>query len=91
MITIVYIIAKTVQVILSIASVAMLLRVILPFFVEPESSRVYILCALITEPFIVPVRVVMAKFGVGENSIIDWPFFVGYLLLSFLNTILPAI
>ena len=91
LITFIYIIAKTVQIILSLASFAMLMRVLIPFFTDPENNRFYILCAIITEPFIVPIRVVMAKLGIGQNSMIDWPFFVGYIFISLLNTVLPMI
>ncbi|MBQ8582988.1 MAG: YggT family protein [Clostridia bacterium] len=91
MLSILYIFAKTVQVIISVVSFAMLLRAILPFFLNVEESRVFALCCLISEPFVAPVRFVMVKLNIGQGSPIDWSFFVTYLLLWLLESFLPVI
>lgn len=86
-----YILAKTVSVMLEAVYFAMLVRMILPFFTDPEDSRVYALTVVITEPLITPVRFIMAKLNVGQGSPIDWSFFVTALLISVLQTFLPII
>ena len=86
-----YIIAKTISLLLDAASFAMLLRMILPFFLEPEESRIYALTFCISEPFIAPVRMIMAKLDVGQNSPIDWAFFATYFILMILRMFLPII
>lgn len=91
MITFLYIFAKTVQIIISTVSIAMMIRAILPFFLDIEQSRVYALCYIISEPFIIPVRYVMVKLNIGQDSPIDWAFFATYLILWLLESLLPAI
>ena len=90
--TVLYILAKCIAVLLSAVSFAMFLRAILSFFMpDPQSSRtMYFLC-LITEPFIIPVRVLMQRLNIGQNSPIDWSFFVTYLILAVLEWFLPII
>ena len=85
-----YIIAKVVSIGLSVLSVAMFLRVILQFFASGENKFV-IFCYAITEPFIIPIRVIMEKFDIGQNSPIDIPFFVAYIMISVLQMMLPII
>ena len=91
MLIILYIFAKTIQIILGLVTFCMFIRVILPIFVEPENSRVYFFVCMVTEPFVIPVRAIMAKFNIGQNSIIDWAFFVSYALLGFIKMLLPSI
>jgi uncharacterized protein YggT (Ycf19 family) len=83
---------KTVALILSAISFAMLLRVILSFFVqEPESNRFYVFVFLITEIFLTPVRFILDKLGIGKNSPFDMSFIIGYLLLIVIESALPVI
>ena len=91
MITILYIIAKTVSVFLGLVMLSMMARVFLPFFCDAESNSIYILAVVITEPFVIPVRAVMSALNVGQSSPIDWAFFLAYLILSLIQSLLPAI
>ena len=91
MISFVYIFAKTVQIIISVVSFSMLIRAIMPFFFDVEGNRFYALACVISEPFIAPVRFVMVKLNIGQNSPIDWSFFATYLILWLLQSMLPAI
>ncbi|MBQ7363222.1 MAG: YggT family protein [Clostridia bacterium] len=88
---ILYILAKAVAIYLSLASYAMLGRVLLGFFVNPEESRLYALLLLVSEPVVLPFRLVMAKFNIGQNSILDMPFMAAYLGLSLAQLFLPII
>ena len=91
MIEILYILAKTVSVILGVVSVAMFIRMILPWIIEPMESRIYALTCLVTEPFIAPVRAVMFMLNIGQDSPIDWAFSITYILIWLLQNLLPAI
>ncbi len=88
---ILFILAKTVSIFLSAVSMAMLLRVVLSFFTDPGESRIYALCFYISEPFIMPFRLIMSKLNIGQDSPIDIPFFVSALVLNFLLIALPVI
>ena len=83
--------ARTVAIILDVVSIAMLLRMILPFFLNPEESRIYALCFCISEPFIAPVRFIMVKLNIGQGSPIDWSFFATYFIIWGLQTFLPIL
>ena len=91
MIEILYIIAKTISVILNVVSFCMLIRMILPWFVDPMESRIYEIVCIITEPFVFPVRAFMVKFNIGQDSPIDWAFSIAYILIWLLSNLLPAI
>ena len=88
---ILYIIAKTVAITLEVVSFAMVVRMLLPFFVDPTESRIYIISCFVTEPFIIPVRAAMEKMNIGQDSPIDWAFSIAYILIWLLRTFLPAI
>lgn len=85
-----YVFAKAVDIYLGLASLAMLLRVILQFFAA-EGNRLLAVCYAISEPVILPFRFLLSKLGVGQNSIIDIPFFAAYFSLSIIQMFLPAI
>ena len=86
-----YLITKTVSVILGLVSLAMLARMILSIFVKAESNTLYALSCIITEPFVAPVRAILALLNIGQNSPIDWAFFLTYLILSVLRSSFPVI
>lgn len=85
------ILAKTVELYIAIVVFAMVVRMIMPLLFDIESSRIYLMCCLITEPVIMPVRFLMMKLNIGQNSPIDWSFFATYMILWLIRTILPAI
>ena len=89
--TIFFILARTVQVAIELAMLAMMVRMIMPLFLETDDSVIYAICCYVSEPFIIPVRFVMSKLNVGQNSPIDWSFFTAYFVLWFLQLLLPAI
>lgn len=86
-----YVIAKVVEILLGLISIAMFLRVILGFFVNVEENKLYLLCSMLTEPYIMPFRLICARFHIGENLPIDIPFFLAYIVLSAISMFLPVI
>ncbi len=89
--TVFFIIAKTISIILDIAYFGMLARMLLPLFINVEESRLYAIAFALTEPFVAPVRFIMFKLNIGQNSPVDWSFFVASLLIYVLKMFLPAI
>ena len=88
---ILYFAAKCVQVMLNAVSWAMLLRMLLPIFVDPENNKIYIFTVCVTEPFVAPVRAIMVKLNIGQGTPLDWSFTVTYLIIWLLKLLLPAI
>ncbi len=86
-----YIIAKAVEIFLSLISLAMLLRVVLQFFVDVEENKLFAICLVVSETFVIPFRMVMAKFNIGQDTPIDLPFMVAYIALAAITTFLPVI
>ena len=86
-----YIFAKVVQIFLLVISFAMLLRVLLQFFVDITTNKVYALCTALTEPFIIPFRLLFAKLNIAQNTPLDVPFLVAYVTLSLISGFLPLI
>ena len=85
----VLILLRSLSIWLSAVSFAMIARMLLTFFTNPEESKLYRIAYAISEPAIVPVRAVMAKMGVGQNSPLDIPFTVTYLIIFIIRLFLP--
>lgn len=85
-----HILASAVSIYLGLASFAMLLRVLLQFFVA-EDNKILLLCFVVSEPFVMPFRFIFAKLNIGQNTPLDIPFFVAYLTINILQILLPVI
>ncbi len=83
--------ARFVSATLDAVSLAMLIRMLLPLFRDAEGSKFYTFLGCITEPFIAPVRFLMVKFNLLQNSPIDWSFTVTYLVIALVQMLLPAV
>ncbi len=89
--TILYIFAKCIQILLDFTTFCMMIRALLPIFVDVEENRLYTFALVMTEPFIIPVRFLFYKFNIGQDSPIDWAFFATYIILSVATMLLPII
>lgn len=83
--------ASFVAVVLDVVSLAMLVRMILSWIPQTSEGRLSLFLACITEPFIMPIRFLLSKFNVLQNSPIDWSFAVSYLVIMLLRLMLPVI
>ncbi len=84
-------IAYFIAVTLDVISFAMLARMLVSMLFDGEDSRLAIFLVCITEPFIIPIRYLMAKFNILQNSPIDWSFTVSYLVIIIIGSVLPAV
>ena len=89
--TILYIFAKCIEIILDFTMLCMMIRAILPIFVDVEGNRLYTFTLVVSEPFVIPIRFLFYKLNIGQESPIDWSFFATYLVLSLTTMLLPII
>ena len=82
--------AKLIALTLSAVSICMLVRMILSIFAD-QGGRLYMFFFVVTEPFVIPVRFILAKFNILQNSPIDWSFTITYLLIAIIEMFLPII
>ncbi|MBO5937871.1 MAG: YggT family protein [Clostridia bacterium] len=85
--TVFTVVADVVVLLLSAVQLAMLVRAILSWFPIDSNKFVDFLYG-ITEPFIVPIRLLFQKMNWFQNLPIDVSFMVTYLLLSVLSMLL---
>ncbi|MBQ8290642.1 MAG: YggT family protein [Clostridia bacterium] len=86
-----YFIAKLISILLEVVSTAMLIQALMSFFMPGDDNKFYLFLHAITEPFVMPVRFILNKLGLLEDSPIDWSFVLAYILISILTMLLPAI
>lgn len=85
------ILARCVLVLLSLVQIAIFARVIMSFFTMEEDSRILVFLVLITEPVILPVRLLLARLHLFEESPFDVAMMFTFLLLSVISMILPTV
>ena len=73
--------ASFVSALLFVVQTAMFLRAILSWFIPDENNRLVQFLIVVTEPFIIPVRVLLQKLNLFQDTPIDVSFFITYLLL----------
>ena len=85
-----YILARTGQILLGLIYFAMFLRAILSWFIREEESVLMGLLAFVTEPVVAPVRGFLMRFRFVQRCPIDISFMVAFMLVFFLQQILPV-
>ena len=85
-----YLLAKTVDISLSLISWAMIGRMLLPLFTG-EDGRLYAFCYAVTEPIVIPFRYLMVKLNIGQGLPIDLSFTFAYLVIIIIDMFLPVI
>lgn len=83
--------ARFITVLLDAVSFAMIVRMLYPIFRNVEDSKIYAFVCCASEPFIAPVRFVLAKFNILQDSPIDWSFTISYLIIILVKAFLPAV
>ena len=81
------VVRSTAYILITVLQAAMFVRAIMSWFPFGEGKFVTFLYA-ITEPVIFPVRLLFEKMNWGVGLPIDIPFFITFLLLSFLTMFL---
>ncbi len=89
--TVLYVIARCVQVFLGFVSLAMFLRAILSWFIADDENRFLVFLVMVTEPFILPFRLLCSKISALDEMMFDIPFLMAFFAISLLETLLPAV
>ncbi len=76
-----YVVSTTVHLMLSMVMISMSARAILSLFINPEESKLYAIAYMISEPIIMPVRLLFYKLNWFQQTPMDISFLITYLLL----------
>ena len=79
------------QAILYTLEIAMLLRAILSWFPISEDNPFVLFVTMLTEPIVAPIRALFERMNWFQNIPIDISFFVAYLLLSVVSTVVGVV
>ncbi len=85
------IIARTVSLFLAFEQFAMFGRAILSWFIRYEGNPIMTFLVLVTEPVILPFRLLLSRFEALERIPVDISFLVAYIALSLIQALLPAL
>ncbi len=80
-----------VDLVLSVLMIAMFIRAILSFLMMGEDSKLGMLMYIITEPFIMPIRILLEKINLFQGTPLDVSFFLTTLIIAIVQTVLSAI
>ncbi len=83
MTAILYVLSAFANMVLSAVLFAMFLRVLLPLFMD-EESKIMNFLYFVTEPFIMPVRALMVKFNILQDTPIDFSYFITQVIICFI-------
>ena len=84
MVVLIEVVRGTLSLVITVLEVAMFIRAIMSWFPMDDNKFTDFLYAL-TEPLIMPVRMLFDKMNWGTDLPFDIPFFVTFLLLSVLG------
>ena len=79
---------STVSLFIEVLQLMMLARAIFSWFPNLSDSVLGDFLFTVTEWFIIPVMALFDKFGWGQNMMLDIPFFVTYMLLFMIGSVL---
>lgn len=85
------IVQSVILLLVELLSWALLFRAVLSWFPLGEDNKIAAFFYFVTEPIIMPTRLLFEKFGWGRMSPIDIPFLVTALELSMLYMILSIL
>lgn len=86
--TVLYLVRMSASLLLWALQLLMFARAILSWLPIDEDSPTLTFLHAATEPFILPVRSILERFEFFASSPLDLSFFVTFLLISFLQSIL---
>ena len=84
-------IATVISILLDLVMTTMMIRVLLSFFIDGEGNSFFAFIFFVTEIFVTPVRFILAKLHLFEDTPIDIAFTLAYILLALTRMMLPVI
>lgn len=85
------IVSRTALALLFALEICMLIRAILSWFPIKEDNPILLFVTMMTEPIVAPIRALFEHFGWFQNIPIDISFFVAYILLSVVSTVIGVV
>lgn len=85
------IVARTALALLFALELCMLIRAILSWFPIKDDNPILLFVTMVTEPIVAPIRALFDHFGWFRNIPIDISFFVAYILLSIVSTVIGVV
>ncbi|HOA84544.1 MAG TPA: YggT family protein [Bacillota bacterium] len=86
-----YVIITIVKIFIYVLQLAMLLRAVMSWIPDMQENKFSDFLYTVTEPVVIPVRMLFEKMNWFQNMPLDVSFIVAYLLLAILSAILGAI
>ncbi|NLW73932.1 MAG: YggT family protein [Clostridiales bacterium] len=86
-----YVIITIVKIFIYVLQLAMLLRAVMSWIPDMQENKFSDFLYTVTEPVVIPVRMLFEKMNWFQNVPLDVFFIVAYLLLAILSAILGAI
>ena len=83
-----YVVVTLVRTLLYALEIAMFLRALLSWFPIDEESRLMSFLYTITEPVIQPIRALLYRLNLFQNSPLDVSFFITYIIIALLSILL---
>ena len=83
--------ARTALALLFALELCMLIRAILSWFPIKDDDPILLFVTMVTEPIVAPIRALFDHFGWFRNIPIDISFFVAYILLSIVSTVIGVV
>ncbi len=83
--------ANTALALVRILEICMLIRAVLSWFPIRDDNPILSFVHMVTEPIVAPVRALFERMGWFRNLPIDISFFVSFLLLSMLSTVMEIL
>ena len=83
-----YVVVTLVRTLLYALEIAMFLRALLSWFPIDEESRLMSFLYTITEPVIPPIRALLYRLNLFQNSPLDVSFFITYVIIALLSMLL---
>lgn len=83
-----YVLSGAIQLLIGAVQLLMFVRALLSWFPIDDDNPILQFTTAATEPFIIPVRALLDRFELFASSPVDISFFVTFLLLSLLQSIL---
>lgn len=83
-----YVVVTLVRTLLYALEIAMFLRALLSWFPIDEESRLMSFLYTITEPVIQPIRALLYRLNLFQNSPLDVSFFITYIIIALLSMLL---
>lgn len=87
---VVYVCTRFLVLFFEFVSIALFLRAILSWFMQEGENVVMTFLALVTEPLILPIRRLCARFGWFQGGPLDMPFLLTAVLVGFVTVLLEG-